>query len=275
MTVGTVECIYFLKVFGNQTQANLAALMATVPLDLSIPQIQGLIPTSDATSNDSATLTRRTIFLGVGTGVAPITAQLWAGGRERGRIKSITLGSVSGYFSAVPIISFSAPQDLSGQKPSAHATMGVGQILIANGGTGYHVGTTTAKLVGGNLLPGGTPATLGAITANGSGTITSVAVATLGSGYTTYPTVVFTDTNATPGSGATAYGGLQVTAVTLDSPGGGYSVTPPTVTVTPLYTAQNPIALPGYQEPNMPNWMTNVLGNALRSPILAAAPIAS
>jgi hypothetical protein len=224
-----VLCQYALTVSGNQSQASLAARMAAVPLDLSLPQMWGLIPDSDTTTEPSATEVLRSIELNMGASFSAVITAALDSSPLHGRVKTLTLGSTTGYMAAPPILSFSAPNP-SGEVAAAVPIVGLKQVLIANGGGGY-TGATVATLVGGNLTPGGTPATLGAITII-AGAITNVAVATPGSGYTTYPQIVFTDSGG--GSGASAYGGLNLVGVTLTNPGYLYS-TAPTVTVTALF----------------------------------------
>jgi hypothetical protein len=263
----SILCQYNLIVSGNQSQASLAARLAAVPLDLSLPRMWGLIPTSDVTSTPSATIVERVIELNMGnTFSAPITA-VQDSSPLHGRVRSLILGSTTGYLAGPPIVNFSAPNP-SGLKAAASPVMGLKQVLIANGGLGY-TGATTAALVGGNLAPGGTPATLGAITLIG-GSVTSVAVANPGSGYTTYPQIVFTDSGG--GSGASAYGGLNLVGVTLNSGGSLYSA-PPTVTLTSLFFASTPGEVGGeVTDYTMGNWMTGQMQIGTRSPIQAFSP---
>jgi hypothetical protein len=257
----TITCTYDLTIMGNTPQSVLETIMAAVPLDLSLPRQFGCIPISDTILRGDAELSERKILLGMGQGLAPVTAALPAGGG--GRVSAVTLGGVSGYFAAPPIFTFSAPQAKGGRPAAAIPTMGMSQVLVSKGGTGY-TGAVTAALVGGNLAPGGVPATLGAITRGLGGAITTVAVATLGSGYTTYPQIVFTDSGC--GSGADAYGGLQVIAVTMTDTGSGYTAAP-TVTTTCLYNAST-FEFGGFS-PTFNNWMTCALQRALRSPVTA------
>ncbi|MFA6064130.1 MAG: multicopper oxidase domain-containing protein, partial [Gallionella sp.] len=62
----------------------------------------------------------------------------------------------------------------------------------------------------------------------GAQTITGVAMADGGSGYTTMPTVVFTPPPGSTGSGASAVVGTSIGGIIVGDPGAGY-VTPPTV----------------------------------------------
>lgn len=106
-------------------------------------------------------------------------------------------------------------------------TMGVGYILIANGGSLYS-GTVTAAISGG----GGSGATT-AVTGASSGTITEITVTNPGSGYTSVPTVTITGTT---GSGATAVAVMRIGVVdsfTIDNGGTGYDYPPDVVISEP------------------------------------------
>ena len=253
-----IQADYFLTVVGNQTQATLDGLMKAVPLDLSLPRLWGVIPTSDTLSILSSSLIRRRILCDFGLGTAAITANMFPGDGNRSIVQSLTLGAEAGFFAAPPILVF------SGGNPelaaSAVPVMGVATALVARGGAGY-TGAATAALVGGNLAPGGTPATLGAITVV-AGAVTAVAIATAGSGYTTWPEIVVTDPAATVQ--AEVYGGLQIVSLTLISPGLGYD-SAPTITTTPVFPTN---LLPGeVNDTTLANWMTGIFQNKLRTPI--------
>lgn len=263
-----VICDYTLTVVGNQKQALLASQMAAVPLDLNLPRFWGLIPTSDVTTTPALNKILREITLNQGLGTAAITAVMPPGGG--GAIQSLVLGATAGYFAAPPILQFSVQPNVT-LVASAVPIMGVAEILVANPGSGYSIGVT-ASLVGGNLAPGGVPAVLGAVTTIGPGEIDTVAVISPGSGYTTYPSVVFTDVS---GSGAEAYGGLQVVGLTLVNPGRGYGNNPaPTVFAAPVYPLNVSLNTP--EGPNndhtLANWMSCIMQNRLRSPVAASIP---
>lgn len=262
-----VICAYVLTVAGNQSQASLAARLAAVALDLSLPRMWGLIPDADGTTEPTAATINRTIELNMGHGSAAITAHQDSS-PETGGVSSLTLGATSGYYAGPPILSFSKPNP-SGLVAAAVPIMGVKQAVIANGGSGYTGPTISLALVGGNLAPGGTPAVLGSPTLIG-GVVTSIAIVSPGSGYTTYPEIVITDSGV--GAGAKAYGGLNLVGVTLNSPGSLYSA-PPTVTVTPLFDASAPAELGETTDNTMSNWMTGQFQIAVRSPIQAVVPV--
>jgi len=255
-----IQADYFLTVVGNQTQAALHTLMQAVPLELDLPRLWGVVPVSDVTSNTTATQIRRRILCDFGLGTAPITANMLAGDGNSGPVASLSLGGTAGFFAAPPILVFSPPP-APGLSASAVPIMGVTQALVARGGLGY-TGAATAKLVGGNLALGGVPATLGAIALGGGGAVASVAIATAGSGYTTWPQIVITDPAATVQ--AEVFGGLQVVGVTLASPGSEY-LAAPTITTTPVFPLN---LLPGeVNDAALANWMTGIFQNRLRTPI--------
>jgi hypothetical protein len=263
-----VTCIYVLPVVGNQGHAALATRMAAVPLDLSLPRLWGLIPDQDTTT-DLVTSVQRKIRLSMGLGTAPVTANMPVGGGSA--IQSLTLGGVGGFFAGPPIINFDPAPSAAANTPLLEAAavpvMNISQILVSAGGSGYNGPTTTAALVGGNLAPGGVAATVGVpiVIAN---KVTAVPLLTTGSGYTTYPVCVITDSSGA-GSGALAYGALQIASLTLINPGNGYA-SAPTVVATPQYQAMNPIQSAGADggpENTMAQWMSGVFRNQLRSPL--------
>jgi hypothetical protein len=261
-----IICAYELTVSGNQSQASLAARFAAVPLDLSLPQMWGLIPIEDVTTEPTAKEILRTITLHFDNAGATLTP-VQDTDPLHGGIDSLTLGATSGYFAGPPVITIS-PSPIPGGKPAAAvAIMGVTEAIVANGGSGY-TGASVATLVGGNLAPGGTPATLGPIALIG-GVVSSIAIATPGSGYTTFPTIVITDSGG--GSGAEVYGGLQIVGTTMTAHGSLYSSLP-TITVTALFNASVPGEMAETTDATMANWMTGQLQIATRSPINAFVP---
>ena len=262
-----VVCDFDLNVNGTQSQANLNAQLAAVPLDLSLPQLWGAIPTSDVTSNIGGTQIRRRIQLTFDNGAtAAITPTM-----QDSRVSKLTLGAVAGWWAAIPILQFTGgfttpkPAGAIQTPAQAQAVMGLGTALIARGGTGYTA--PTASLVGGNLAPGGTPAVLGAVT-QVAGVITAVAITSAGSGYTQFPVIVISDPT---GSGAEVYGALTVVGATLTNPGYGYSSVP-TMSVLPLLPQMGGNAgLPpsgGVDPGSFRNWMTGVIKQTMRTPVL-------
>jgi len=260
----TLNCEYVLPVMGNQPISNLQKRMANVRIPLSILREWGLIPYTDHTTTSGATV-HRVFAFDMGRGSAPATCNLPPGGGQS--VQAVTLsGGETGWFNAAPIPQFTGG---GGSGASAVCTMGVATALIALGGAGYTV-AATASLSGGNLAPGGTPATLGAITLVG-GAVTNVVIATPGDGYTTYPDIVVTDPSAT--QQAEIYGGLQVNEMTLISGGNGYT-SAPTVSVLPLFFSMalgNISAMPAVVK----QFMLGVLQNALGSAVQEVPPFTS
>lgn len=108
----------------------------------------------------------------------------------------------SSFFTAANFLSYTnnlliVRADTANQKNAA-TTGYVSSLTLVSGGTGYHSGTTTALF--------STPQTASGTRATGTVTVTagvcSITITNPGSGYTSAPTVTVTDTNATPGTGA-------------------------------------------------------------------------
>ena len=109
----------------------------------------------------------------------------------------------SSFFTAANFLSYTnnllvVRADTANQKNASCGGF-VSSITLGSGGTGYHAGTTTATF--------SVPQTTGGTRATGTVTVTagvcSVAITNPGTGYTSAPTITITDTNATPGTGAT------------------------------------------------------------------------
>ena len=128
-----------------------------------------------------------------------------------GVVTAVTLTNGGAGYTAtgLPTVVFSGG---GGSSAAATAVLGTNPIVAVNvtaGGSGYHAGTTTVNLLGGT----GSGATATA-TVNGGGLVTGITVTNGGSGYTPtgLPTVVIIDSNAIPGTGATA---TATTAITI------------------------------------------------------------
>jgi phage tail sheath protein FI len=109
----------------------------------------------------------------------------------------------SSFFTAANFLSYTnnllvVRADTANQKNASCGGF-VSSITLGSGGTGYHAGTTNATF--------SLPQTTGGTRATGTVTVTagvcSVAITNPGTGYTSAPTITITDTNATPGTGAT------------------------------------------------------------------------
>ena len=263
----TLNCEYVLPVVGNQSVTALQKRMANVRIPLSILREWGLIPYTDHTTVIGQTV-HRVLQFDMGRGSAPATCALPAGGGES--LSSITLsGGESGWFNAAPIPQFTPAAGAPGSGASAVCGMGVATAIIARGGAGY-TGAATAAVVGGDLAPGGTPATLGALTIVG-GAVVGVNINTTGDGYTTYPDIVVTDPAAT--QQAEVYGGLQVNEMTLVNPGDFYTAAP-VISVLPLFFSMalgNISAMPAVVK----QFMLGVFQNALGAQVQEVPPFTS
>jgi hypothetical protein len=265
-----ILCTYTVPSTGTQTEATLQAALAAVPLDLSMCRFWGAMPTSDVTSNVLGSAQRQINLQFDALATAPITAALEAGGG--GRVASLTLGGQAGYWTAPPIIQFSGTKTQPGQSASAVPVMGVGQAVVANGGSGYNPATTTAKLVDGQLSATGVAATVGAVTIV-AGKVTAVAITSQGSGYNVFPQIQIVDTAATPGSGAEVFGGLTIVSLTLVSPGGSYAAAP-TVTAQPYFAISNNLSTEAPPtDPCFKGWMTGLIAQQLRTPVNETLPV--
>lgn len=259
----TVTCSYSATAT-RQTAVQLAAAMAAVPVDLSVPQMVGLIPSSDSTSTVGAVVTR-TIALAIGGvssfGGADVQVQ---GGSPTGPIRAITVAAgVSGAYPAPPVLSIS---DATGEGAVAQVTSStLSQVFILSGGSGY-TSAPAVEVVGGNNGSGVDAVVT--CTINGSGQVNSVTLVNPGSGYTTFVELAFIGGG---GSGAEAYIALKPLTITVTQ--GGRNYTAPTVTLTPLFTASIPDS--SDQTAPVQGWMQAILQIALACPVTAAEPVVS
>jgi len=156
------------------------------------------------------------------------------------------LNGGSGYTS-VPAFSVTQTGTPSGVylPPTVEAIMGVSDVTIVNGGSGYAVGDDL-------VFPSATVKAVGEVTAvDANGTIKTVTIKTKGSGYTTPPAVTLTRTARADGTTTFSVASLSVTlsVVSVSIPNGGNDVVvdgaskntiitlaaPPTGGVTPAF----------------------------------------
>lgn len=260
-----VSCPYVVRATG-QTVADLAVVLAAVPLDLALPRLWGVVPIADATtaSTPGPTEVERVITMRFGTAGSFAGVAVTDSGELRSPIRSCAVpGGIASNFGAPPILSFS---DATGAGASAIAICGAGTVFVINGGAGY-TGATTARAIHGDLAPGGVDATFTPVI--GGGVITGVTVVTPGSGYNTFAELVFTDTGG--GSGAVAYVALTPVAIAMGQLGQGYSA--PSLVVTPFFTSCAPDS--SNQEGCFANWMTQILAEGVQSVVKAISPAIS
>jgi FtsP/CotA-like multicopper oxidase with cupredoxin domain len=178
----------------------------------------------------SATITGTVSSLTFGTAGANYTTPVvtFSGGggsgasaNATGSVDNVTV-MVSGGNYNTPVVIFSGG---GGSGAGANATGSVDNITVMTSGTGYlSPNVTISDSLGGT----GSGATATAIN-DSNGNITSITVTALGSGYTA-PVVTIID-DAGIGSGATATATISITGVTLLSGGTGYT-SAPTVIIT-------------------------------------------
>jgi hypothetical protein len=251
---------------GTQRIAALAAALAAVSLDVDLLRVFGLWPFSDATVTSGQTATR-TVVVVMGVGNFGATVTMPGGGG--GFVQSVALSAFTpSPWAAPPVLQFVGGSPVLAAKATVQMGLDTSLVEIIKPGSGY-TGATVASLVGGQLAPGGVPAVLGAPTILGGG-ITGVPVTSPGSGYTTYPQIIFTDSGG--GSGAVAFALLNPVGITLTSGGRGY-VTPPTIQATAVFKAGYPDV--SNQAGTVRGWMQTVLADALRSPIASSVPVVS
>lgn len=244
MAHSQLHCSY--KAFATGVDpADLATLLAAVPLDLTLPRALGIIPTSDAVSNDATSATRA-ITLNFGSAIYSTTAGINDSfGALQGPINSAAVqGGVPTNYPCPPVLSF---EDPTGSGATGFVDMGVGAAIILNGG-GAYTGATVATLVGGDLKPGGSPAIITPVI--GGGVITGITIVSPGRGYTTFPQVVLTDSGG--GSGAVVLMSLTPAAYVIMQNGQAYSN--PTLVLTPRFIDGCPDT--SDQTVNVKGWMT-------------------
>lgn len=251
---------------GTQTIAALAAALTAVPIDVDLLRLYSLWPSSDSTSTTGQKATR-TIVADMGTGGFAATVTMPGGGG--GFVQSIALAAFSpSPWAAPPILQFVGGSPIQPAQATVQMGLNTNLIEIINPGHGYV--TPVASLVGGQLASGGTPAVLGTPTFDGGGHIASIPVVSAGSGYTTYPQIVITDTGG--GSGFIGFALLNPVGLTLVSPGKEYQ-SPPSITATAVFKVGYPDS--SNQAASIRGWMQSILADALRSPIASSVPVVS
>jgi Phage tail sheath protein subtilisin-like domain/Phage tail sheath C-terminal domain len=116
----------------------------------------------------------------------------------------------SSFFTAANFLSYTnnllvVRADTANQKNASTGGFVTG-VTISAGGTGYHSGTTTATFSAPQTTGGTAASATVTVTA---GVITAITIVNPGSGYTAAPTVTITDTNSTPGTGASVTATVQ------------------------------------------------------------------
>ena len=269
---------------GGATAAEVAALMASVPVPPAALGAFGLRVISDSTPVASPVV--RTIVLGLNpASTATATATLADHGASGSPVGALTVTSPGSGYVLPPIVSFTGgrPADVvrpgfptisidvnglanSANSPAAaQAYLKVVSTAIVAGGTGYSAGTTLQVI--GAQDQDGVAAILTPTIAGG--VITAVAITNAGSGYTGIPAVIAVDPMGS-GSGAAITTELGVGSLELLRAGGGYS-SAPTVVLTPAFQA----FFPATSDQSFPidQLMTTALENATMGPVFASPVI--
>lgn len=251
--------------------ASLAALSAeleAIPLPQSVIDALSCFVESDVTSGDT-----RTIILRYSpTTPATATAQLVAGDPTGSPIDHFTITLAGVDYVTPPRVDINDP---TGSGALGRCFLKVVSAAQISGGTGY-TGATAVSFVGG-LKPATVPHFQtpqgGGVAATGhativAGVITAIVVDTPGSGYTSPPQIVITDSGG--GSGAVFRAQMGIDGLEVVRPGSGY--TAPIVNFLPtFYTMFG--ALPPSQAKPFFNLFRQLFQQKLASGITAAAPL--
>jgi hypothetical protein len=260
----SITCGYRLTVVGGRPVASFQAAMAAVAIDLTLPNLYGLLYFSDVTSVSGQTITRT---LGFRTGPSPAATASVAmvpGDGSGSPVDSISLSSPGDGYARAPLVSFSG--GTPDRPASARAQMQAGTPIVLRGGSGYS-GSPAVVFTGGELWPGGVQAT-GHVTLSGSA-ISALVIDTLGGPYGISPTV----TIGGSGSGAIITVGLSVASLELLDGGLGYDpASPPSVLMTPVFQSFFPDASSN-QASSLAEFMRAGFQYALQTPVLALAPV--
>jgi hypothetical protein len=274
-TTTFITCAYSLTAVGAVPVATLAAQFAAIPVDLALPNMVGLLYDNDVTSTAGQTVTRTITLRARPSTDATATATLFSGDVSGSPIDALALGASGHDYAAPPVIGFDGTAE--NISAVAIALMGVDEVLVINGGSGYVAPTVT--FVGGELPPSPifaegvlTPQSAqatGTVTIAG-GVITAIVMTTRGGPYQVPPLAVITDTG---GSGAILSPTLRVTGLSLLNPGAGYGDGAPTLSLTPFFASINPDSEPTSQIATVRSWMKGTFEAAMRMPIIAATPV--
>lgn len=230
MSHSQFQLVYTAKAFGPNV-TDLVNATKAVPLDYDLPRMLGLLPTADTTTSSGLQVTR-TINLAFGDyGTITAASITLETGETASPIKAVAIpGGLGTDYAAPPLPTFA---DSHGNGASGFFRMGVGNISILSGGTGYTA--PVATLVGGQLDPNGTPAQV-SVQLTG-GVVTGLTVTDPGNGYQVFPAIQIADPN---GSGAVCVASLKPVAFSLQRPGSGYKS--PSIAITPFFPYNTPDA---------------------------------
>jgi hypothetical protein len=267
---------------GGATAAEVAALMASVPVPPSVLNAFGLRILSDSTPVASPVV--RTIVLGLNpASTATATATLLDHGASGSSVGALAVTSPGSGYVLPPIVTFTGGRPADVVRPGfptisidvnplvgsvnapavAQAYLEAVSVSIPSGGTGYSAATTL--VVTGRQSQDGTPMVLTPTIAGG--VITGVAITDPGSGYTGVPSITAVDPGTVPGSGADITVTMGVGKLELYRGGAGYSSVP-TVVLTPVFQAFFPST--SDQARPLEQLMTSALEAATMGPVFAS-----
>ena len=244
---------------GNLVTTPSAAALAAlkkIPIDLTLPQIWGLLPISDVPALAFPAL-NRTIVCQMTPTVADAAGTVVMTG-DQGAVKSITMTNPGGLYGMPPVLTFVGGNPL--QPAQAVAVCAVGGCIVLLGGAGY-TGATIVTFKG-QLAPGGVQAT-GTVTV-AFGAVTGIVMTNTGGPYVQPPAAVISDTGG--GAGAEVVAGLSLSGATVTYGGTGYQAAP-TAVFTPLFKQMVPdSAGNANQQATLKGWMDQVFSNAMELP---------
>ena len=262
----SISCGYRLNVVGGRPVSSFQTAMAAVPIDLTLPNLYGLLYATDVTATSGQMVTRT---LGFNTGPSsPATASvaMVPGDGSGSPVDSVTVSSPGDGYARAPLVTFSG--GTPDRPAAARAKMQAGSALVLRGGSGYS-GPPAVVFTGGELWPGGVQAT-GHVTL-AAGAISALIVDSPGGPYGVPPTV----TIGGAGSGAIITVGLSVSSIELLDGGLGYDPSnPPSVLMTPVFQSFFPDAA-GNQASSLAEFMRAGFQYALQTPVLALLPVVS
>lgn len=252
---------------GPTPSAVTLAAMKLIPLDLTLPQIYGLLPISDTIVGPGVTTTRtiQTQMTATIADAAGTAVMAGGAGVVAGTVASVTTTNQGGLYGMPPVVTFTGGNPVAPAQGFANCQVRGCNVLL--GGTGY-TGATTVTFVGG-LAPGGVAATA---TATIIGTvITGIVMVTNGGPYRQAPLVVITDSGG--GAGAEVVAGLSVSGTVVTYGGLGYQAVP-TVVYTPLFKQMLPdSAGNANQAKSLSGWMDATFAQLLKLPVQSAITI--
>jgi hypothetical protein len=149
---------------------------------------------------------------------------------QTGTLTGVTQVNVGSGYTSVPVVSISAPNDVSGIQATATARLsggGVTSVTVSQGGSGYTSGSIVSFSA--PQIPGGTQPTATVEVSGGS--ITNIVIVTAGTGYTSIPTVTVGGGNGFA-TGTVTISSSTIVGLTITNAGTGYS-SAPSITIAP------------------------------------------